>query len=517
MTTLAALLGTLPLILLFAVLLFSKRGLVFATAVYLGAAASISTLYWRIVPSVLLGSLVKGFLVSLDILLIVVGALLFMDAMKRTRILSSLEHYLQKISPDSRVQAIIIAWFFGSLLEGSAGFGTPPVVTAPILVGLGFAPLSATSIVLLANTVPVSFGAVGTPVEIGFGTLASHQVSSWVGAFGAILSVCIPLFLLGLMRTGENKKQLRSTRRFTSDSALPFAIWSGIIFGICFFFTSRVNTELPSILAGIGGIVLTMFFSRFAWWRKLILPRETLSLSTFDPNHIPLHPIKVITPYTLLVLALALSKNVLPSLIINLPGGMQHKLSLANPGLILTAVALPYFLHAGISVGESRNIAHNIGNRVARTASMVVLVVAATQLLVNSSQNYSGLPPMLHGIQLLIFRENVGIISPLIGMLGAFVAGSVTVSNLMFAQLQWQAAMTLGTSATFVLGLQIFGATAGNAMSLASTSAVSGALGLHKQERAVLKGALLPVALYTLLIILIAALLPPALIEHIVG
>lgn len=501
--------GLLPFAVLFISLLAFRRTLLYSCVLFLITTSVLALFIWLTFPIVAVGAALKGLLVGLDIVLIISGSLFFLDVQKRLRILSSLEHYLHKLSPDSRIQAILFAWFFGGLLEGATGFSAPPAIIAPLLVNLGFQPITAICIALIANTVPVAFGAVGTPIRVGFNGIAVNNISANIAPFGLVLSIVIPLVIAWFIKREVSNRQGRiSDEHHRPSSIIPFAIWSGLAFGIPFYLTALVNPDVPSLVGGLVGLILTFLGSKQKWWRDLFLPKITQSLHNYDPNQLPLTLLHTTLPYFIMVLALLAARYTLPSFDLNLPGGIMHTFNLYNPGVILLILASIYAIHGKFTRIEYKHTATKIGHRIFRASITIMVIVAATQILIHSTSNYRMIPGMLDGFTRLLYRENVGIISPLIGMAGSFVAGSATISNLMFGQLQVDTAKLIGTSAFLMVFLQLFGATAGNSMALISITAAEGALGLKNQFRAIFLKMLAPLGMYLIAIILLGALAP---------
>ena len=135
---------------------------------------------WKMEVPTVLAYFVYGALKSLDLLLIISGAILLLNTLKQTGIMQVINEGFQKITPDPRIQAIIIAYMFGAFIEGAAGYGTPAALAAPLLVGLGFPPVAACSVALISNSTPVPFAAVGTPMLTNMTNLSS-AVSEQLG------------------------------------------------------------------------------------------------------------------------------------------------------------------------------------------------------------------------------------------------------------------------------------------------------------------------------------------------
>lgn len=165
------LLALLPIIILLLDLLLFRHNIVWVLLVVSAVAIALGLGVWQIFPLVIPAAFLKGGLVSLDIILIIFGALLFLNLMQHLGIIRAMEYHLGRLSGDCRVQLIMLCWLFVGLVEGSAGFGMPAVIAVPLLVYLGFPPVFSVAAALVGNSVPAAFGAVGTPIRIGFANL----------------------------------------------------------------------------------------------------------------------------------------------------------------------------------------------------------------------------------------------------------------------------------------------------------------------------------------------------------
>src|SRR3989338_393372 len=158
---------------------------------------------WQMPVMIMATALAKGLFLGIEILLIVVGALMLLETTTITGCLAHIKETIKNIHPDKRVQAILIAFCFGAFLEGISGFGSPAALAAPLMVGIGFPPLAAIVLALVANSTPVSFGALGTPVLICLSPLAlssaarkstttlSAVIQGIIGSFLPLLVACL--------------------------------------------------------------------------------------------------------------------------------------------------------------------------------------------------------------------------------------------------------------------------------------------------------------------------------------
>ncbi|MBU2632851.1 L-lactate permease, partial [Patescibacteria group bacterium] len=189
----------LPIVILISGFLLPKSHIRTSALLSLISAIIISFLYWNLPSIVIISGILKGVFVSFDIILIIFGALTFLYLMQHLGIISSLEHYLHALSSDIRVQTILLAWFFGSFLEATAGFGIPALIVSHLLVKIGLKAIPAVVIALVANSVSVTFGAIGTPIKIGFFNFDVYAISQITVIFGFFVGLFIPVFILALL------------------------------------------------------------------------------------------------------------------------------------------------------------------------------------------------------------------------------------------------------------------------------------------------------------------------------
>ena len=160
---------------------------------------------WGMQGHVISASLLQGTHKTLTILYILFGALVLLNTLRQTGAVTRINEGFKKLSGDMRVQVIIVAFLFGSLIEGASGFGTPAVVTAPLMVALGFRPMIAVVTALIADSVAVSFGAVGTPVLVGLSTLNDADSSLFqataerITTLDLLSGIFIPIILIATL------------------------------------------------------------------------------------------------------------------------------------------------------------------------------------------------------------------------------------------------------------------------------------------------------------------------------
>ena len=184
-----ALLSFSPIALIFILMVGFRWPAVKAMPLAFALALLLVLLIWQTPLNWVLASSLNGIVLAFKIILIVFGALILLFTLRESGALAAINRGFVSISPDRRIQAIIVAWLFGAFIEGSAGFGTPAALVAPLLLSLGFPALASVLVALVANSTPVSFGVVGVPTIIGIGeTLNTPEIMSALTEQGMTLN-----------------------------------------------------------------------------------------------------------------------------------------------------------------------------------------------------------------------------------------------------------------------------------------------------------------------------------------
>lgn len=504
----------------------------------------IAWLGWRYPALEIAASSIQGLFITFDILYIIFGAILLLAILKHSGGVSVIRRGFRSISPDRRVQVIIICWLFGSFIEGAAGFGTPAAIVAPLLVAVGFPAMAAVMLGMMVQSTAVTFGAVGTPILVGVRggllhpelevKLASmgleftdylHLVTQNVVVLHAVAGTFIPTLMVAMMTRffGANRSWREGLGIF------PFALFGGLAFTIPYLLTGfLLGPEFPSLLGALIGLAIVVPAARSGF----LQPKNTwrfpdrdewpeVWFGTIDveindeatPSH--LTPLKAWAPYLLLAVLLVLSR--LPQLPFQEwltdvqirwsdifgTGISAASSTLYLPGtMLLLASALAIWLHrlpwqkTRMAVGESARMLLGAG-------FVLVFTVPMVRIYINSGGNPGGLPGMPIAMAEWVAGQ-VGMIYPLfaptVGALGAFIAGSNTVSNLMFALFQFGVAEKLGMSTIFIVALQAVGAAAGNMIAIHNVVAASATVGFLGKEGLVLRKTSLPTLYYILLV-----------------
>ncbi|MDH0623595.1 L-lactate permease [Pseudomonas chengduensis] len=508
--------------------------------VYLVTAA-VGLFAWDMTLNRVLASTLQGLLITLGLLWIIFGAILLLNTLKHSGGITAIRAGFTTISPDRRIQAIIIAWLFGCFIEGASGFGTPAAIAAPLLVAIGFPAMAAVLLGMLVQSTPVSFGAVGTPIIVGINTgldTASigaqlvEQGSSWgqflqlitsqVVIIHATVGVFMPLIMVMMLTRffGQEKSWKAGLE------VLPFAIFSGLAFVLPYAATGIfLGPEFPSLLGGLIGLAIVTSAARFGF----LVPKKTWDFAPADkwPSEWlgsvemkldeltakPMSALRAWLPYVMVGALLVISRvfpevgNALKAVVVNFPDLLGEAGVSANfqplylPGGILVAVVLAtFFLHGmkardlGKAVKESSSVLLSAG-------FVLLFTVPMVRILINSGVNgaeLASMPILMAGW----VAESVGgiypLLAPSIGALGAFIAGSNTVSNMMFSQFQFGVASSLGISSALIVSVQAIGAAAGNMVAIHNVVAASATVGLLGREGSTLRKTIWPTLYYVL-------------------
>ncbi len=494
--------------------------------------AIIASIVWQMSTANIMASTIQGLFITFNILFIIFAAILLLNTMKHSGAVQIIRQGFSNISSDRRVQLIIICWLFGSFIEGASGFGTPAAIVAPLLVALGFPAMTAVMLGMMVQSTPVTFGAVGTPILIGVqnGLESSalsgisisdyiQQVTIYAAMMHAIVGTLMPTIMVMMMTRffGENKSWKEGL------SIFPFALLGGLAFTVPYFLTGYfLGPAFPSLLGALIGIGIILLAVRY----RFLIPKDTWDfpdkatwpkhwlgniVSHEEQSNIKLTVFRAWLPYLIVVVLLVLTR--LPELGI---GNLLKVVNISWNNILDTAITastkplyLPAFmlfivslitipLHR-MSLKQYKCALHESTITLVSAGFVLVFTVPMVRIYINSGMNDLAIASMPISLAQWV-SSNVGEIwpmfAPVIGALGAFIAGSNTVSNLMFTQFQFSVAESLGMTTALIVALQAVGAAAGNMIAIHNVVAASATVGLIGQEGAVLRRTLLPLVYY---------------------
>ena len=443
------------------------------------------------------------------IMWIVVNAIWIYNMTVESGHFAVLRRSFSKISDDQRVQAVIIAFCFGALLEALAGFGTPVAITAVMLIGLGFKPMQAAAVALVANTAPVAFGAIAIPIvtlaEIT--GLPKEDLGAMVGRQTPLLALFVPLILVGMV---DGRRGIRQT--------WPAAVVGGAVFAIAQFLCSNfVSVELTDIVAALlatGAIVLLLRVWQPAGGEATTSAGRSgpalAGAATHDPafeeavrrrqdDDTPDSRRDVVlayAPYLVIIAIFAIAqigfvKDALgsvgtefawPGLDVRDPDG--EALSSATFAFDWLGAAGTLLLFSGfitmalLALSPGRSLKTYLATLdQLKWAILTVVAVLALAYVMNQSGQTTTL-----GLWAAGAGGFFAFLSPIIGWLGVAVTGSDTSSNSLFGQLQIAAAKDAGLSQTLMAAANTSGGVLGKMLSPQNLAIGAAAVGLAGRE-----------------------------------
>lgn len=419
---------------------------------------------------------------------IIVAAVFLYNLTVKTGQFNVIKDSIAAITEDRRLQALLIAFSFGSFLEGAAGFGTPVAITAAMLVGLGFNPLYAAGLCLIANTAPVAFGAIGIPI-ITAGSITgidAMAISQMVGRQLPFLSVFIPFWLVLIMSGWKNTKEV-----------LPAILVSGVSFpGMQWFSSNYLSPMLPDILSSLVSIICLVLFLRI-WkpkkiWRFKDEPAATLTIVHHSPGAV----LKAWTPFIILTVLIAdWGLNPVKAIISRLDikfalGGLDKMIIAGGKPMsvifdfnVLAATGTSILIAAIISAFVIRVGPRQFFQILWQTLKDLrfALLTIACVLGFAYVANWSGMTPTV-GKAFTVVGAAFPFISAFLGWLGVFITGSDTSSNALFANMQKVTAESMGINPVLTVATNSSGGVAAKMISPQSIAVGCASTGLVGRE-----------------------------------
>jgi lactate permease len=510
----------LPFILLVLLQQSAKVGMTITFLIVLFSAWLVWDMEWLVLSA----SMLQGLHQAFAILIILFGAIFMMNVLQRTGAVNRINHGFNNLTTDMRLQAILIAFLFGAIIEGVAGFGTPAVVVAPLLVALGFKPLAAATLALVSNSVPVPFAAVGTPIQIGLQNISTsteffNQVGRYITSIDFLAGLFMPTIVVYMLLFFFSKQ---STKKDYLEIT-PWTLFIGATYTTITFVTVRtLGFEFVTILSSILTLAIATISIRF----KFLVPKHAWTSAKVETEaiaHSDMPLWQAWLPYGLVILLLVITRVIAPiktfvqtniDLSYNSILGMDAINSrlqlLYSPGfvLVLAAVLAIFIQRSNVQHLKTASLASL--NTVKGAALALIPTLALVQIFSNSGINTSDLDSMPIYLATFLGERLNGIwifLAPFVGELGSFITGSATVSTLTFSPVQYQIAQQYGLNPELIIGLQVMGGAAGNMICVHNVVSVSTVVKTEGQEGLIIKKTVLPALMYGLLAGLAAFLL----------
>ena len=488
----SAVVAAIPVVFIFWMLIKKVKGYVASLLTLLLAIVLAIVVYGMPLKLALLSSLHGALYGLFPICWIIIGAVFLFNITVKSGQFEIIKNFMASITPDRRLQALLIAFSFGAFLEGAAGFGAPVAISAAMLVGLGFNPLYAAGICLIANTAPVAFGSVGTPIIIAsrVSDIPEMAISQMVGRTLPILSVIVPFYLVVLM-AGYKK----------SREVWPAILVSGISFAFFQWFAANyMGPMLPDVLAGIASIVCLMILLKY-WKPKSIWRFSEEPLQTIDTSlkYSASQVFRAWSPFivmTFFIIAWGLQPvkaalNSVGFIKFNIPGLFDAILKadgsplvikpfefnyLSAPGTAVVMAAIISLPLIGMSIKEGAVIFWSTLKQLVFPIITIASIVGFAFIANNAGMS----------ITMAVGLAATGIFfpffSPVLGWLGVFLTGSDTSSNALFCKLQATTAETIGVDPVVTVSANASGGVTGKMISPQSIAIGAAAVGLVGKE-----------------------------------
>ncbi|WP_114166540.1 MULTISPECIES: L-lactate permease [unclassified Exiguobacterium] len=491
--------------------------------------AGLAFFVWQLDATRIMAATLQGLVIAVTTVWIVYGAIGMMNTMKEGGGMNAIRSGFVNITPDPRIQVLIVGWLFVSFIEGASGFGTPATVAAPLLIALGFPPIAAVVIALSADVSAVTFGAVGTPALIGIGnglSLDVNQPETIEFLTSVVLQTVLIDMFVGLLIPFILILML--TRFFSKEKSIkpalevfPIAIIAALVYSIpAYIWTLILGFEFGGMLGGLTGLVILVTMAR----KGILMPKRVWTFDGYaDEIEQPLEKPsvgkgkrelpqwKAWAPYLILTIFLVLTRTVpflneltrsvridLPN-IIGVEGISTSWEPFYSPGFmfILTMIAT-FFLH-NMSWSQVTSVFKATTLGVVGTAITLAASVPMVRIFIHSENGGAGLASMPVELATAAADTFGGVwplVAPWIGALGAFVSGSATFSNMMFSSLTTNVAESVGLNETLALSMQMAGANAGNMICVLNVVAVASVAGLLGKEGTIIRYTLMPMIYY---------------------
>lgn len=528
------------------------------------AAAAVAFLAWGMPVEWILAASVNGAMAAVEILWIVLGALVLLYTLMNSGAVDRINAGFASISDDRRVQVVLLGFFLATFIEGVAGFGTPAAVVAPLLLALGFPAFAAVVAALIGHAVATVFGAVGTPVIVGFeqpldavadaiaaggfesvGAYAT-AAGGWAAVFNGLLGLFVPFIAVAMVVYFFGAVDPDERSLGPAFAVAPLCLFAGVAFAVPYVASAWfVGPELPSLIASMvgGGAVVAVlragyllpdeewtFPPREAWpdhWVGSIEPgSETAGAAaattgggtgggTGEVGGAEMSLLRAWSPYVALVVLLV-GTRVIDPIATFLQEGPGMTIAVSDvlgteiggaigwayvPGtwlLVSALIAVPVF---GMSADEVTSAWREAAGKIVSPAVSLVFVIAMVEVMLQTAAH----PGATAGGSMIVvladatastFGAAYPLFAPAVGTLGAFIAGSITVSNVTFAAFQFEIARELGLSTQLLVGAQTIGAAIGNTIAIHNVIAALATVGLVGKTGRVVRLNLLPVAYY---------------------
>lgn len=441
---------------------------------------------------VLTGGL-EGFAMAIwPICLVIVAAVFTYNLVVHTKNMELIKKMLTSVSKDKRILVLIISWGFGGFMEGMAGFGTAVAIPAGILCGLGFDPIFAAMICLVANTTPVAFGSIGIPTVTAANVtgFSPHMTASYVVLQLAIMVILVPFFLVFITGKHEGAKGLGDYKEI-----LFITLMSGVSFLIPQYLTAKfIGAELPAVIGSVCSMAVTIILAKVMLKGKSSKFDVELEEKEDEKSLTVKDALVAWSPFILVLVFLLLTSTLVPAIHdplsaikSNVPiytgeGAAPYTFTwVATPGVLILIAAFIGGIIQKCPIGEIFGVLGKTIVQMLKTIVTIMAVLATAKIM-----GYSGMTQSIADFIVRVTGSFYPLVAPLIGSIGTFVTGSSTSSSVLFSKLQASTGAELNINQIWLVAANTVGSTAGKIISPQSIAVATAATATVGKESEIL-------------------------------
>ena len=441
---------------------------------------------------VLTGGL-EGFAMAIwPICLVIVAAVFTYNLVVHTKNMELIKKMLTSVSKDKRILVLIISWGFGGFMEGMAGFGTAVAIPAGILCGLGFDPIFAAMICLVANTTPVAFGSIGIPTVTAANVtgFSPHMTASYVVLQLAIMVILVPFFLVFITGKHEGAKGLGDYKEI-----LYITLMSGVSFLIPQYLTAKfIGAELPAVIGSVCSMAVTIILAKVMLKGKSSKFDVEIEEKEDERSLTVKDALVAWSPFILVLVFLLLTSTLVPAIHdplsaikSNVPiytgeGAAPYTFTwVATPGVLILIAAFIGGIIQKCPIGEIFGVLGKTIVQMLKTIITIMAVLATAKIM-----GYSGMTQSIADFIVRVTGSFYPLVAPLIGSIGTFVTGSSTSSSVLFSKLQASTGAELNINQIWLVAANTVGSTAGKIISPQSIAVATAATATVGKESEIL-------------------------------
>ena len=441
---------------------------------------------------VLTGGL-EGFAMAIwPICLVIVAAVFTYNLVVHTKNMELIKKMLTSVSKDKRILVLIISWGFGGFMEGMAGFGTAVAIPAGILCGLGFDPIFAAMICLVANTTPVAFGSIGIPTVTAANVtgVSPHMTASYVVLQLAIMVILVPFFLVFITGKHEGAKGLGDYKEI-----LFITLMSGVSFLIPQYLTAKfIGAELPAVIGSVCSMAVTIILAKVMLKGKSSKFDVEIEEKEDERSLTVKDALVAWSPFILVLVFLLLTSTLVPAIHdplsaikSNVPiytgeGAAPYTFTwVATPGVLILIAAFIGGIIQKCPIGEIFGVLGKTIVQMLKTIITIMAVLATAKIM-----GYSGMTQSIADFIVRVTGSFYPLVAPLIGSIGTFVTGSSTSSSVLFSKLQASTGAELNINQIWLVAANTVGSTAGKIISPQSIAVATAATATVGKESEIL-------------------------------